>query len=61
MELNVNIEEILGSETVWDSINEPNILPTIGFDHKISFTSPYNPMSLYDKLTKEKDERKSKK
>jgi hypothetical protein len=46
IQLNVNIEEILGSETVWDTLQDPAILPTIGYNHKYSYTSPHNPIFL---------------
>jgi hypothetical protein len=46
MELNVNIEEILGNEAVWDTIYEKEVFPTIGLNHKFSFTSQYNPILL---------------
>jgi hypothetical protein len=53
MELNINIEAILGSEAVWDTINQPDAYPIIGFNHKFSFTSPYNPMQIVEAQKKE--------
>jgi hypothetical protein len=48
IELNINIEAILGSEAVWDTINQPDSYPIIGYNHKFSFTSPYNPMRIVE-------------
>jgi hypothetical protein len=54
IKLNVNIEEILGSETVWETLQDPLTLPTIGYNHKYSYTSPYNPTYLQELQMKEK-------
>jgi hypothetical protein len=53
MRLGVKLEDLVTSDTVWDVVNEPQYLPTLGLDHTISCMSNKNPKEIHDLSGKE--------